>query len=242
MYRRVSDVVRGGTRERIVRAASQMFASRGFAATTTRDIARLAGLNEALVFYYFGRKRNLYWAVLEESRQESRFVEGLRKRLKSRGDPETVIAELCESIVLRHERDDTLFRLLLLTGLQHGKDFQALSRRFFKTHLHTSYDVVADYVRKQIRAGRFRKVDPMLASRALFSLVGYHHVIQEFMGGKHARRYPPKPTGRMLAQLWVQALTVEAKKTSVSPRKRSSKGVSKVHPVARGSGARRERP
>lgn len=221
MFRDQSDVVNGKTRARIVKAATRLFASRGFAATTTRDIARVAGLNEALVFYYFGRKRNLYWAILEQARQSSRVVESLRKRLNSDSGGDAAIAELFEYLVRTQEKDDTLFRLLLFTGLQHGKDFQSLSGRFFKTHLSISYDLVADYVRKQIRAGRFRKVDPMVASRAMFSLAAYHHVIQEFLGGKHARRYSSKRAGRDLAEFWLQAMAPTAKRNkSMSPRRR----------------------
>jgi AcrR family transcriptional regulator len=200
-------VTRAGTRTRIVHAATQLFAKRGFAGTTTRDIAKMAGLNEALVFYYFGRKQNLYWTVLEQTRRDSHFVESLRKRLSATADGTASIGKLVEFMMEHNERDDTLFRLLLLTGLQDDKNFRSLSGRFFKTHLHISYDLVAEYVAKQIRAGKFRKVDPMIASRALFSLAAYHHVIQEFLGGKQAQRYSTKRVSRALADLWLRAMT-----------------------------------
>jgi TetR/AcrR family transcriptional regulator, regulator of cefoperazone and chloramphenicol sensitivity len=48
------------TRERIVDAAGEIFAERGFDATTVRDICQLAGANVAAVNYYFGDKRRLY--------------------------------------------------------------------------------------------------------------------------------------------------------------------------------------
>lgn len=48
------------TRDRIVEAAGQIFAERGFDATTVRDICQRAEANIAAVNYYFGDKQRLY--------------------------------------------------------------------------------------------------------------------------------------------------------------------------------------
>lgn len=48
------------TRQRLLDAAGQTFAAKGFAATTVRDICRLAGANIAAVNYHFGDKQRLY--------------------------------------------------------------------------------------------------------------------------------------------------------------------------------------
>ncbi|HEY3395177.1 MAG TPA: CerR family C-terminal domain-containing protein [Lacipirellulaceae bacterium] len=47
-------------RERIVEAAGELFAVRGFDATTVRDICQAADANVAAVNYYFGDKQRLY--------------------------------------------------------------------------------------------------------------------------------------------------------------------------------------
>jgi AcrR family transcriptional regulator len=48
------------TRERIIDAAGEIFAQRGFDSTTVRDICQSAGANVAAVNYYFGDKQRLY--------------------------------------------------------------------------------------------------------------------------------------------------------------------------------------
>ena len=53
------------TRERLLRAAGQVFARRGFHSTTVREIARKAQANVAAVSYHFGSKEGLYVAVLK---------------------------------------------------------------------------------------------------------------------------------------------------------------------------------
>lgn len=48
------------TRDRILEAAGNVFARKGFEAATVREICRLAEANIAAVNYYFGDKRQLY--------------------------------------------------------------------------------------------------------------------------------------------------------------------------------------
>ncbi|MED5609521.1 MULTISPECIES: TetR/AcrR family transcriptional regulator [Pseudomonas] len=57
--------IRERNRRLILRAASEEFAEKGFAATKTSDIAARAGLPKPNVYYYFQSKENLYRSVLE---------------------------------------------------------------------------------------------------------------------------------------------------------------------------------
>lgn len=57
------------TEERIKEAARQVFTKKGYAATRTRDIAEAAGLNLALLNYYFRSKEKLFEIVMMEKVQ-----------------------------------------------------------------------------------------------------------------------------------------------------------------------------
>jgi len=54
------------TRQAILSAAAELFAARGQAGTTIKQIGRRAGVNPALIYYYFADKAALYDAVLAE--------------------------------------------------------------------------------------------------------------------------------------------------------------------------------
>ena len=53
------------TARRILAAAEQHFAAEGMAGARTEEIAAAAHANKAMLYYYFGNKRRLHRAVLE---------------------------------------------------------------------------------------------------------------------------------------------------------------------------------
>ncbi|NDU72325.1 TetR family transcriptional regulator [Actinomadura sp. DSM 109109] len=61
-------------RERIIEAATRLFAALGYDGTSTRMIAEAAGLNVATVAYHVGGKRDLYLIVMERAHQAERQV------------------------------------------------------------------------------------------------------------------------------------------------------------------------
>lgn len=65
----MSETVADSTRRRIVAAAGEIFAERGFESTTVREICQNARTNVASVNYHFGDKRRLYKVCLEEARR-----------------------------------------------------------------------------------------------------------------------------------------------------------------------------
>ena len=70
MKGKVETVVKSrSTEEKIKEAARKVFTQKGYAATRTRDIAEEAGLNLALLNYYFRSKEKLYDMIMIEAVQ-----------------------------------------------------------------------------------------------------------------------------------------------------------------------------
>jgi AcrR family transcriptional regulator len=63
------------TEEKIKEAARKLFTQKGFAATRTRDIAEEAGINLALLNYYFRSKQKLFDLIMMENFQH--FLQGI---------------------------------------------------------------------------------------------------------------------------------------------------------------------
>src|ERR1035438_4000819 len=70
--RRVSEPgAAASTREKLIEAAGQVFAERGYHATTVREIVKRSGANIAAVNYHFGGKLGLYTEVLQQLDRKS---------------------------------------------------------------------------------------------------------------------------------------------------------------------------
>ena len=70
------------TRERILKAAEQVFAERGYTGARVAEIAQRSGMDKRLIFYYFRTKQGLYSHILEDffKRAQPVFDEFLRRR------------------------------------------------------------------------------------------------------------------------------------------------------------------
>ena len=82
---------RGEKADRILAAADALFGASGYDAVSVRDVARAAGVNKPLVFYYFGSKDELFARVL------TRYYDAHRRALE-----EALVAE--GELDTRHER------------------------------------------------------------------------------------------------------------------------------------------
>jgi AcrR family transcriptional regulator len=160
----------------LIAAAASLFAAKGFNGTTTKEIAKAAGVSEALVFKYFPTKRALYAAILAEKVTVSELLEAVEEAAKKRDDHR--VFSLIASYRIRPGVDPTLLRLLLFSALE-GHE---LSDMFFGKHHKIFYEHVAAYVRTRIDEGAFRDVDPLLAARAFIGMVVHHRLLHEIFG------------------------------------------------------------
>lgn len=85
------------TEEKIKNAARKLFIQKGFAATRTRDISEEAGINLALLNYYFRSKEKLFELVMMESLQH--FFKGMIEILNQE---HTSIEEKIDVFVARY--------------------------------------------------------------------------------------------------------------------------------------------
>jgi len=84
--------------QKILDVAQELFLDKGFEKTSTTEIAKKAGCNQALVHYYFRTKENLFLKIFEEKfkvfasaflsmkKTEANFIENLRNMISAHFD------------------------------------------------------------------------------------------------------------------------------------------------------------
>lgn len=205
-------------RQQIMQVATELFARQGFDGTTTRQIAERARVNEALIFRHFPRKEALYWAVIDHKCRAGGARGKLESKLRAQGHAREVFAAIAEDILRRNSEDTTLGRLLLFSALENHR----LSQRFFRTHVADYYEVLADTIRERIRAGCFRRVDPLLAARGFLGMLVYHVLIQELFGGRRYQKFDLRRVSRTLADIWLEGMQARGNRRGRPSHRRAS--------------------
>jgi len=149
-------------RARLLDAARRLFAERGYAATTTAELARAAGMAEGTVFHHFGSKEALLAAVAADY---------------GRGIAETMFAGAPPGSV------EPVAEPMLRRAFAYVREQGALSRLLALAPDPTSWGAVRTASRREIVSalaasfaawsgrGAFRPLDPQLAADLLFALV-----------------------------------------------------------------------
>jgi len=73
------------TRDAIARAALRLFAERGFAAVSNKDLGRAAGVNPALIYYHFEDKQDLFTFVVGKALSDAESAYAARRNSEHGG-------------------------------------------------------------------------------------------------------------------------------------------------------------
>lgn len=114
-------------RERIVAAARALFSRKGFAATTTAQIAERAGIGAGTLFLYFASKDDLLVAIFRE--QMDAVVQRALATLPKRGSLLDEFVHVYGAMIVFHERDPELARafvkeMLFVSGRNRAAVFE----------------------------------------------------------------------------------------------------------------------
>ena len=182
----------------------QLFAKNGFRGTTTRDLAALAGVNEAIIFRHFSTKEELYTAILEHKACEIRDARSEEiDQLAAGTDDERFFQTVFRTFLERHARDSTFMRLLLFSALEGHQ----LSQMFMANVSARSPNPIANYIQRRIDEGAFRPVNPELAARALFGMFASFVLWQEVFGQKEARAYDRDEVVRTFVSIFLSGIS-----------------------------------
>jgi TetR/AcrR family transcriptional regulator len=157
------------TRAAILKSALEEFAREGVAGARTDEIARKAGVNKALLYYYFQDKEGLYAAALEE------VFSGLHDKVmtvlsNSRLGPRECLLKYVEAHFDYIASKPVYPRLVQREFMRStGRALSPAANRIFEKYGKSIYSKLRDLIRSGIESGEFRKVDP---SHTVTSILG----------------------------------------------------------------------
>ena len=163
-------------REQILQTAVSLFSQRGFKGTTTKEIARAAGVSEAMVFRHFENKDALYGAILDTKGCQDgvhRFPweenETLRKAIEQKDDL-AVFYNIAFDALNKHQADVGFMRLLFYSALEEHE----LADRFFHEFIERIYEFICGYIETRQRDGAFREINPRIVVRSFLGMLIHH--------------------------------------------------------------------
>jgi AcrR family transcriptional regulator len=152
---------------RIVAAAREKFLAQGVDGASLREIAREAGTNIGMVYYYFPTKDDLLLAVVEEI--YGGMVSDIRAALSLDAPLEERIRALYARIAAMSEEEFTVVRIVLREALVSSNRLRKLFARFSREGGHVQ--LIAGTVLSGIEEGALRPdVPPLLAMMATMAL------------------------------------------------------------------------
>jgi TetR/AcrR family transcriptional regulator, transcriptional repressor of aconitase len=159
-------------RRAIVEAAVPLFARKGFAGTTTRELAAAAGVSEALLFKHFPSKQSLYREILTLCCEGDPALEQLATLPPSTDTLAGIVRFMVRRFVLGSDADrhdvDLKMRLMLHSCLEDG-DY---ARELLAVIAPRVVPLFAASVKAAEQAGELRKLPANGANRFWFA----HHV------------------------------------------------------------------
>lgn len=156
------------TRATILASAERVFADAGLAGARTDEIASRAGVNKALLYYYFKSKDGLFRAVLEDHLKE--FQRQAFEVFDSDAPPRSKLIRYITShfdfISARPYYPRLIHRLMTA-------DDRAV-QRLFQQYAVPLYGRMIELIERGVRAGEFRPVDSHHTVYSLLSLTVFY--------------------------------------------------------------------
>jgi AcrR family transcriptional regulator len=175
-------------------AAESLFARQGFAATTIKAIGAEAGVNPALLYYYYPDKGRLYHAVLE--RRLGSFARGMAGELPDGLPPIEAIERILRGYARIMQGAPQLPRLLARELADHEAEHALPLIREIAAGL---FQRICDLIRDGQRRGQIRRgLDPRFTAISLVSQMAWFFVarpaVSRMLG--HEGTVPPAQVER----------------------------------------------
>lgn len=171
--------------DRIIESATILFAVKGYEGVSVKELTQTAGVNSALISYYFGGKKELYSHVLTTQLAILDSIVGeMQPQVLA---PAEKIHRFAQQLIAAHDRYPYLIRLVMVEIINPTDCYDSIVK---KTIIKINC-FLRDCVQQGIEAGAFKaEVDPAVAAIALVGIINFYFMTlplsQELSKGKEA--------------------------------------------------------
>lgn len=161
------------TVSKIISAAIPLFATKGFKCVSVKEVAEAAGVNIALISYYFSGKENLYAFILKDQ------MDSLRKELEVIGqeqiDPVEKIRRFVVIIARLYKKNPYADRLFHNEILNPTKFFETI----VKVEVARLNEFLHQCINDAVKSGQFRSdLDVGCATLAFINIINFDFIIR----------------------------------------------------------------
>jgi AcrR family transcriptional regulator len=170
------------TRSQILSAARCVFAKRGLDGASVREVAEAAKVNNAMIYYHFTDKFELYRAVLSDSFAAFDRIWD-HQVFNTPAGSRVKIQKYVEELIRFQHGNEELRRILSMEFASCGRNFKWLGDNLF-SH---SFRKLSDILKEGMQKGELRKVQPSIAIATLVGMVIHSFIMRpvaEYVSGK----------------------------------------------------------
>jgi TetR/AcrR family transcriptional regulator len=178
-----------GARKELLLAAITLFAEKGYASTSVREIVSLAGVSKPVLYYYFQSKEGLFQAILDWAAEEQEVILG--EALRKPGTALERIVHLYRRIYQGLMENVQLFKLI--NHLFFGPPQGAPSYDIERFHRRMAEVIKAIYL-EGVGGGEVREIDPDEATLLVLGVTDYCFHLDYL----HPESMDPERAGRLL--------------------------------------------
>ncbi len=193
----------GDTRAAILAAARTIFARHGLDGTSVRQVSEAANVNNAMIYYHFKDKEDLYRSVLSDSFSA---LTALWEDpiFKSAAPVRKKIEKYVESFIRFQQINENLRRIMAMEFAGSGGNITWICEKYFADN----YARLTRIFKEGMRNGELKKFEPALAVSSLVGVIIHNFILQpmaEYVHGKKVN-LSPKKFGAFVTELFFNGL------------------------------------
>lgn len=153
-------------KQQILDAALPIFSRKGFALTTTSEIAEAAGVSEGTIYNYFNNKRELFIAVIKNLIVTMQLME-LIEKLPDEGTP-FVFQDIMQDRLKFADNANVSHIMGLMSEIQRDPELKKL---YFEQFIQPFFKKMEASYNSMIASGKIRKMNPAIATRIIGGMI-----------------------------------------------------------------------